>query len=74
VQTCTKQEKISNQIAKLGSTNVADWSISIPGGNPLKETKIPIRDYKTSLLEMRDAINNAKAGVTASIPCARGRQ
>lgn len=66
-QTLTTQEKISNQTAKLGTTGVADRSISITAGNPPKETKIPLKDDQTSLVEMRDAINNAKAGVTASI-------
>lgn len=67
-QTLTTQKKISNQTAKLGTTSVADdRSISITTGNPLKETKIPLKDDQISLVEMRNAINNAKVGVTRSI-------
>ncbi len=64
-QTLTTQEKISNQTAKLGTTGVADQSISITASNPPKETKIPLKDDQTSLVEIRDAINNAKSCVTA---------
>lgn len=66
-QTLTTQEKISDQTTRLGAEGAADRSISITAGNPPKETKIPLSDDQTSLVEMRDAINGAKAGVTASI-------
>ncbi len=66
-QTLTTQAKVSDQGAKLGAEGVTDRSLTITAGNPPKETKIPLSDDQTSLLEMRDAINGAKAGVTASI-------
>ncbi|AOE99801.1 flagellar filament capping protein FliD [Serratia marcescens] len=66
-QTLTTQAKVSDQGAKLGAEGVTDRSLTITAGNPPKETKIPLSDDQTSLLELRDAINGAKAGVTASI-------
>jgi len=66
-QTLTTQAKVSDQGAKLGAEGVTDRSLTITAGNPPKETKIPLSDDQTSLLELRDAINDAKAGVTASI-------
>ncbi|QJU40591.1 flagellar filament capping protein FliD [Serratia marcescens] len=66
-QTLTTQAKVSDQGAKLGAEGVTDRSLTITAGNPPKETKIPLSDGQTSLVELRDAINGAKAGVTASI-------
>ncbi|MBM1297071.1 flagellar filament capping protein FliD [Serratia nematodiphila] len=66
-QTLTTQAKVSDQGAKLGAEGVTDRSLTITAGNPPKETKIPLSDDQTSLVELRDAINGAKAGVTASI-------
>ncbi|BEM14418.1 flagellar filament capping protein FliD [Serratia bockelmannii] len=66
-QTLTTQAKVSDQGAKLGTEGATDRSLTITAGNPPKETKIPLSDDQTSLLELRDAINGAKAGVTASI-------
>ncbi|BEO38123.1 flagellar hook-associated protein 2 [Serratia marcescens] len=66
-QTLTTQAKVSDQGAKLGAEGVTDRSLTITAGNPPKATKIPLSDDQTSLLELRDAINGAKAGVTASI-------
>ncbi len=66
-QTLTTQEKVSDQGAKLGAEGVTDRALTITAGNPPKATKIPLSDDQTSLLELRDAINGAKAGVTASI-------
>ncbi len=66
-QTLTTQAKVSDQVAKLGAEGVTDRSLTITAGNPPKETKIPLSDDQTSLVELRDAINGAKAGVTASI-------
>ncbi|WP_265553846.1 flagellar filament capping protein FliD [Serratia grimesii] len=66
-QTLTTQAAIGDQTTKLGAEGATDRSISITAGNPPKETKIPLSDDQTSLVEMRDAINGAKAGVTASI-------
>lgn len=66
-QTLTTQAPIGDQIAKLGTEGVTDRSLTITAGNPPKETKIPLSDDQTSLVELRDAINGAKAGVTASI-------
>ncbi|MDP8799387.1 flagellar filament capping protein FliD [Serratia marcescens] len=66
-QTLTTQAKVSDQGAMLGAEGVTDRSLTITAGNPPKETKIPLSDDQTSLVELRDAINGAKAGVTASI-------
>lgn len=66
-QTLTTQAKVSDQGAKLGAEGVTDRSLTITAGNPPKETKIPLSDDQTSLVELRDSINGAKAGVTASI-------
>ncbi|HGM5415841.1 MULTISPECIES: flagellar filament capping protein FliD [unclassified Serratia (in: enterobacteria)] len=66
-QTLTTQASITNQTEKLGTPGSIDRSISITAGDPQKEVKIPLSDDQTSLVEMRDAINNAKAGVNASI-------
>ncbi|BEL80896.1 flagellar hook-associated protein 2 [Serratia marcescens] len=66
-QTLTTQAKVSDQGAKLGAEGVTDRSLTITAGNPPKATKIPLSDDQTSLVELRDAINGAKAGVTASI-------
>ncbi len=66
-QTLTTQAKVSDQGEKLGKEGITNRSLIITAGNPPKETKIPLSDDQTSLVEMRDAINGAKAGVTASI-------
>ncbi|CAI2440768.1 flagellar filament capping protein FliD [Serratia proteamaculans] len=66
-QTLTTQTPIADQTAKLGTPGNSDRSITITAGNPQKDVKIPLSDDQTSLVEMRDAINNAKAGVNASI-------
>lgn len=66
-QTLTTQAKVSDQGEKLGKEGITNRSLTITAGNPPKETKIPLSDDQTSLVEMRDAINGAKAGVTASI-------
>lgn len=66
-QTLTTQAKVSDQGEKLGKEGITNRSLTITAGNPPKETKIPLSDDQTSLLELRDAINGAKAGVTASI-------
>lgn len=66
-QTLTTTADIKDQAEKLGTTGASDRSISITAGNPPKEVKIPLGDDQTSLLEMRDAINGAKAGVNATI-------
>lgn len=66
-QTLTTQASITNQTEKLGTPGSIDRSITITAGDPQKEVKIPLSDDQTSLVEMRDAINNAKAGVNASI-------
>lgn len=66
-QTLTTQAKVSDQGAKLGTEGATDRSLTITAGNPPKATKIPLSDDQTSLVELRDAINGAKAGVTASI-------
>ncbi|PYB19474.1 flagellar filament capping protein FliD [Serratia marcescens] len=66
-ETLTTQAKVSDQGAKLGTEGATDRSLTITAGNPPKATKIPLSDDQTSLVELRDAINGAKAGVTASI-------
>ncbi|MBI3310335.1 MAG: flagellar filament capping protein FliD [Serratia liquefaciens] len=66
-QTLTTQAPIANQTDKLGTPGSSDRAITITAGDPQKEVKIPLSDDQTSLVEMRDAINNAKAGVNASI-------
>ncbi|MBH2811068.1 flagellar filament capping protein FliD [Serratia liquefaciens] len=66
-QTLTTQAPVTDQTEKLGTAGSSDRSISITAGNPPKNVNIPLSDDQTSLLEMRDAINNAKAGVNASI-------
>ncbi|CAI1583175.1 Flagellar cap protein [Serratia quinivorans] len=66
-QTLTTQAPIANQTEKLGAAGSSDRSITITAGNPPKDVKIPLSDEQTSLVEMRDAINNAKAGVNATI-------
>jgi flagellar hook-associated protein 2 len=66
-QTLTTAADIKDQTAKLGSSGASDRSISITAGDPPKEVKIPLSDDQTSLVEMRDAINGAKAGVNATI-------
>ncbi|HCK00235.1 MAG TPA: flagellar filament capping protein FliD [Serratia grimesii] len=66
-QTLTTQTPVSDQTEKLGTPGSSDRSISITAGNPPKNVNIPLTDDQTSLVEMRDAINNAKAGVNASI-------
>ncbi|CAI0791047.1 Flagellar cap protein [Serratia quinivorans] len=66
-QTLTTQAPIANQTEKLGAAGSSDRSITITAGNPQKDVKIPLSDEQTSLVEMRDAINNAKAGVNATI-------
>lgn len=57
-QTLTTQAKVSDQGAKLGAEGVTDRSLTITAGNPPKETKIPLSDDQTSLVELRDAINS----------------
>ena len=66
-QTLTTTADIKDQAEKLGTSGASDRSISITAGNPPKEVNIPLGDDQTSLLEMRDAINGAKAGVNATI-------
>ncbi|CAI0917662.1 Flagellar cap protein [Serratia liquefaciens] len=66
-QTLTTQAPVTDQTEKLGTPGSIDRSITITAGDPQKEVKIPLSDDQTSLVEMRDAINNAKAGVNASI-------
>ncbi|MGO2368771.1 MAG: flagellar filament capping protein FliD [Serratia sp. (in: enterobacteria)] len=66
-QTLTTQAPVTDQTEKLGTPGSSDRSISITAGNPPKNVDIPLTDDQTSLVEMRDAINNAKAGVNASI-------
>ncbi|CAI0869153.1 flagellar filament capping protein FliD [Serratia proteamaculans] len=66
-QTLTTQAPVSDQTEKLGTPGSSDRSITITAGDPQKDVKIPLSDDQTSLVEMRDAINNAKAGVNASI-------
>lgn len=66
-QTLTTQASIADQTSPLGSSGAADRSISITAGHPPKQVNIPLGDDQTSLVEMRDAINGAKAGVNASI-------
>ncbi|WP_025121534.1 MULTISPECIES: flagellar filament capping protein FliD [unclassified Serratia (in: enterobacteria)] len=66
-QTLTTTADIKDQAEQLGTSGASDRSISITAGNPPKEVKIPLGDDQTSLLEMRDAINGAKAGVNATI-------
>ncbi|CAI1566679.1 Flagellar cap protein [Serratia liquefaciens] len=66
-QTLTTQAPVTDQTEKLGTAGSSDRSISITAGNPPKNVNIPLSDDQTSLVEMRDAINNAKAGVNASI-------
>lgn len=66
-QTLTTQTEIQDQTAKLGTSGATDRSLSITAGNPPKEVNIPLGDDQTSLVEMRDAINGAKAGVNATI-------
>ncbi|CAI1802312.1 flagellar filament capping protein FliD [Serratia proteamaculans] len=66
-QTLTTQTPIANQTETLGTPGSSDRSITITAGDPQKDVKIPLSDEQTSLVEMRDAINNAKAGVNASI-------
>ncbi|CAI0760532.1 Flagellar cap protein [Serratia quinivorans] len=66
-QTLTTQTPIANQTEQLGTSGSSDRSITITAGNPQKDVKIPLSDEQTSLVEMRDAINNAKAGVNATI-------
>lgn len=66
-QTLTTQSPVTDQTEKLGTAGSSDRSISITAGNPPKNVNIPLSDDQTSLVEMRDAINNAKAGVNASI-------
>lgn len=65
-QSLTTQKPIADQTSQLGG-NGAGRSITITQGTPPKATDIPLGDGKSSLVEMRDAINGAKAGVTASI-------
>jgi flagellar hook-associated protein 2 len=66
-QTLTTTADIKDQMEKLGASGASDRSISITAGDPPKEVKIPLSDDQTSLVEMRDAINGAKAGVNATI-------
>lgn len=66
-QTLTTQAPVTDQTEKLGTAGSSERSISITAGNPPKNVNIPLSDDQTSLVEMRDAINNAKAGVNASI-------
>jgi len=66
-QTLTTQAPVTDQTEKLGTAGSSDRSISITAGTPPKNVNIPLSDDQTSLVEMRDAINNAKAGVNASI-------
>lgn len=66
-QTLTTQATISDQTTELGTSGASGRTISITQGNPAKTVDIPLNDDQTSLLEMRDAINGAKAGVSASI-------
>lgn len=66
-QTLTTQAPVTDQTEKLGTAGSSDRSISITAGNPPKNVNIPLSDDQTSLVEMRDAINKAKAGVNASI-------
>lgn len=65
-QSLTTQKPIADQTSQLGGSGT-DRSITITQGTPPKATDIPLGDGKSSLVEMRDAINGAKAGVTASI-------
>ncbi|EFE95176.1 flagellar filament capping protein FliD [Serratia odorifera] len=66
-QTLTTQASIADQTSQLGTRGATDRSMSITAGNPPKQVNIPLGDDQTSLVEMRDAINGAKAGVNASI-------
>ncbi|AHG22070.1 flagellar hook protein FliD [Chania multitudinisentens RB-25] len=63
----TSTATIAAQTAKLGSDGAINRSISITAGVPPKEVKISLHDEQTSLVEMRDAINRANAGVNATI-------
>lgn len=64
-QTLTTQAHISDQDAKLGAAGASNRTLTINAGG--KETTINLSDDQTSLTGMRDAINSADAGVTASI-------
>lgn len=66
-QTLTTTAKIASQTEKLGESGAGDRSLTLTSGNPPKAVTIPLGDDQTSLVEMRDAINGAKAGVNASI-------
>ncbi|VEA66382.1 Flagellar cap protein [Serratia plymuthica] len=66
-QTLTTQTAIADQTQALGAAGSTNRSITITAGNPPTAVNIPLSDEKTSLVEMRDAINGAKAGVNASI-------
>lgn len=66
-QSLTTQQTVTDQAVQLGTSGATGRSIELTQGTPPKTTTIPLGDGQTSLLEMRDAINGAKAGVTASI-------
>ncbi len=67
-QTLMTQGNISSQSEQLGTAGASGRTLTLTTeGNPPKTTEIPLSDDQTSLLELRDAINGAKAGVTASI-------
>lgn len=66
-QTLTSTAEIKDQTATLGTDGAADRSLSITAGDPAKNVTISLKDSQTSLVEMRDAINAANAGVNATI-------
>lgn len=66
-QTLTSTADIKDQTAALGTQGAADRSLSITAGYPPKSMTLSLSDGQTSLVEMRDAINAANAGVTATI-------
>lgn len=66
-QTLTSTASITEQTTALGTPGAADRSLSITAGNPAKSVTIPLGDDQTSLVELRDAINTANAGVNATI-------
>lgn len=66
-QLLTTKAAISNQNGTLGQAGASERSISITAGDPPKEVNILLTDDQTSLSGIRDAINKANAGVSATI-------
>jgi len=62
-QTLVSMARIADQTTALGTQGATERTLSITAGYPPKNVTLTLSDSQTSLVEIRDAINTANAGV-----------